>query len=227
MENFTYYDTLSNVIPGTIFLWGIFFFGPTADPTGLSVIFTGNPIVDPILFLIIAYFVGHILQFFSKFIIEPLIKKIFWKGHFFSEIFLIHSYNLAGNSLFDKIISYAEIELKIPSEELSVLKNPNENERAYSLSNLIYRQTDAKSYDSSKGQKAHLQNIFYSFFRNITMCFVLITLFDAIFMIVGIMSINPRNLFSFIISGFMTLIFLYQTKTRGELYVKGLFWSFV
>jgi hypothetical protein len=227
MENFTYYDTLSNIIPGTIFLWGIFFFGPSGDPTGLSVIFTGNQIVDPILFLIIAYFVGHILQFLSKFIIEPIVKKIFWKGHFFSEIFLVQCYNYAGDSLFGKILLYAENDLKINSEELSVLKDSNQKDAAYKLSNFIYRQTDAKSYDSSKGQKAHLQNVFYSFFRNITMCFFLIFVLDVIFLIVGSMSLNTRNIFSLLVSGSITLIFLNQTKTRGELYIKGLFWSFV
>lgn len=89
MVDFSYYDTLSNLIPGCIFLWGLSFFGPLENGSGLLSFLTGNDIVDAVLFLMIAYVVGHVLQFFAKIIVEPLIKQIFWEGYFFSEIVLL------------------------------------------------------------------------------------------------------------------------------------------
>jgi hypothetical protein len=98
---------------------------------------------------------------------------------------------------------------------------------AMRLSNLIYRLVDAKSSETTKGQKAQLQNTFYSFFRNFSMCFLALFLFDMAYVTMGIMDINLRNFFSLSVIALMSIIFLFQAKQRAELYVKGLFWSFV
>jgi hypothetical protein len=232
MVDFSYYDTLSNLIPGCIFLWGLSFFGPAANGNGLLIFLTGNEIVDGVLLLIVAYFIGHILQFFSKVIIEPLIKFFYWEGHFYSEIILLGPKKRIEPELLDRIVVYAETDLKLPHDKLVLLKdneiltNEIKAKEARKISNLIYRMIDARTSDT-KGEKAQLQNTFYSFFRNFSMCFLALLLFDLGFIILGLMSINPRNIFSIIIVIIMSAIFLYQAKQRAELYIKGLFWSFV
>jgi hypothetical protein len=231
MVDFSYYDTLSNLIPGCIFLWGLSFFGPLANGTGLLIFLTGNEIVDTVLFLIVAYFVGHVLQFFSKLIIEPLIKKTFWEGHFFSEIFLLGPMKKIEPELLVNVINYAEKNLNLPRDKLTllndneILTNEIKKKEAMRLSNLIYRIIDAKLSDTTKGQKAQLQNTFYSFFRNFSMCFLALLLCDIGFVVMRIMIINFRNIFSLLVIVLMSIIFLYQAKQRAELYVKGLFWA--
>jgi hypothetical protein len=231
MVDFSYYDTLSNLIPGCIFLWGLSFFGPLANSSGLLVFLSGNEIVDTALFLIIAYFVGHVLQFFSKLIIEPIIKKVFWEGHFFSEIFLIGPKKKIEPELLANVINYAEKNLNLPQDKLSILKddkiltNEKKMNEAMRISNLIYRRIDARSIDTTKGQKAQLQNTFYSFFRNFSMCFLALFLIDIGFVIFGKMPLNLRNMFSFLVIVIMSIIFLFQAKQRAELYIKGLIWA--
>jgi hypothetical protein len=233
MVNFSYYDTLSNLIPGCIFLWGLSFFGPLANGNGLSIFLTGNQFVDPVLFLAIAYFIGHVLQFFSKLTIEPLLKKMYWEGHFFSEIFLLGPLGKCEPELLSRTIIFAENELKFPKEMLSllndneILTNEIKKKEAMRISHSIYRIIDAKSYDSSKGQKALLQNTFYSFFRNFTICFVGILILNSIFALMGLMDLNIRNVFNFLFISLMIVIFFHQAKQRAELYVKGLFWSYI
>lgn len=232
MVDFSYYDTLSNLIPGCIFLWGLSFFGPAANGNGLLIFLTGNDIVDGVLLLILAYFIGHVLQFFSKLIIEPILKYYFWEGHFYSEIVLIGPKKKIETELFDRVMKYAETKLQLPHEKLELLKdtdiiaNEQKAKEARKVSNLIYRLIDARTSDT-QGAKAQLQNTFYSFFRNFSMGFTAIFLFDLGLIILGLMPLNQRNLISvfFVIS--IAVIFLFQAKQRAELYVKGLFWSFV
>src|SRR5208283_2603823 len=195
MVDFSYYDTLSDLIPGCIFLWGLSFFGPAANGNGLLIFLTGNDIVDGVLLLIIAYFVGHVLQFLSKMIIEPILKAYFWEGHFFSEIFLLQSKKKIEPELLDRVVAYAEKELKLPHDRLAllsdgeILTNEIKAKEARKISNLIYRMIDARTSDTI-GQKAQLQNTFYSFFRNFSMCFAAIFIFDLGFVLIGLMPLN-------------------------------------
>ncbi len=230
MDKFSYYDTLSNLIPGLVFLWGLSILGPF-PVNGLTLILTGNPIVDPILLLAIAYITGHILQFLSKYFIEILIKWLFWSGYFFSEIFLITEFKKCSEIEMNRYLSFIENGLNIEKEKMNVLSDsgtPSDKKKmktAIELSQMVYRIIDAKSLDASKGQKAQLQNIFYSFFRNLAMLFLALGILDIIAIIFQFIDINLKimgiTLFNFILMG----IFLYQAKQRGEYYIRSLFWS--
>ena len=123
MDKFSYYDTLSNLIPGLVFLWALSVLGPFST-NGLSLILTGNVIVDPVLLLAIAYLTGHLLQFLSKYSIEILVKQLFWGGYFFSELFLITAYKKCNEIEFNRYFAYAENDLKIPKEKLEILRDP-------------------------------------------------------------------------------------------------------
>lgn len=231
MDKFSYYDTLSNLIPGLVFLWGLSILGPFTT-NGITPFLTGNVIVDPILLLAIAYLTGHLLQFLSKYSIEVLIKKLFWKGYYFSEIFLVAAFEKCSKIELDRYISFAENEMKISNENLEILRDPQvmkdkqKMNSATTLSQTIYRFIDAKSSDTAKGQKAQLQNIFHSFFRNLAMLFLILGIMDVVIILLHVNEVNLKILALIAINCSLTGIFLYQAKQRGEYYIRGLFWSY-
>lgn len=230
MDKFSYYDTLSNLIPGIIFLWALSVLGPFST-NGLSLILTGNTIVDPILLLAVAYLVGHLLQFLSKYSIEIIIKRLFWNGYFFSEIFLVAGYRKCNETELNRYLAYSENELKIEKESINLLRDPatisDEAKRkvATGISQTIYRTIDARSSDTSKGQKAQLQNIFHSFFRNFAMVFLILGVLDLLSLVIHPAEMTLKLLGTATLNILLMGIFLYQAKQRGEYYIRGLFWS--
>lgn len=230
MDKFSYYDTLSNLIPGLVFLWALSVLGPFST-NGLTLILTGNAIVDSLLLLAIAYVTGHLLQFLSKYSIEILIKKMFWNGYYFSEIFLIAVYKKCSEIEFYRYLSFAENDLKIPKEKLEILGDPQvihdekKMKTATTLSHAIYRIIDAKSSDTEKGQKAQIQNIFYSFFRNLAILFLILGILDILAFSFQVTDVNMKMVAITVLNFVLTGIFLYQAKQRGEYYIKGLFLS--
>ena len=230
MDKFSYYDTLSNLIPGLVFLWALSVLGPFST-NGLTLILTGNTIVDPILLLAIAYLIGHLLQFLSKYSIETLIKKLFWDGYYFSEIFLVAAYKKCSEVELNRYLSFAENDMKVPKDKLELLLDPhvthdkNKMKIATSLSHTIYRIIDAKSSDTAKGQKAQLQNIFHSFFRNLAMLFLILGILDVFAIVLHTTDMNLKMIALVVLNFVLTGIFLFQAKQRGEYYLKGLFWS--
>lgn len=227
MAEFSYFDYLVNFVPGGIFLMGLSF----ALGIEIMELLTSNQILGAILFLIVAYFTGHILQFFAEKIIQKLIKVIFWKNRFFSEIVLLKPLKKINNELFENVLVYAQRELKIPDNKLSLLKDENilqndqKKKEAMEISQLIYRKIDAISSDTEKGKKAQIQNIFYSFFRNFSMCFLALCFFDVGFAVMGLIPFSQGNILFISFSAAVCVIFIFQARDRGELYVKGLFWS--
>jgi hypothetical protein len=230
MDKFSYYDTLSNLIPGIIFLWALSVLGPFST-NGLALILTGNAIVDSILLLAIAYLIGHLLQFLSKYSIEILIKKMFWNGYFFSEIFLVAAYKKCSETELIRYLAFAENELKIERKsiyllrDLSIISDLGKRKSATGLSHTIYRIMDARSSDTYKGQKAQLQNIFHSFFRNCAMVFLLLGILDIFSLVLHPADMTLKMMGLAILNFLLSGIFLYQAKQRGEYYIKGLFWS--
>lgn len=230
MDKFSYYDTLSNLIPGLVFLWALSILGPFST-NGLSMILTGNAIVDPILLLAIAYLTGHLLQFLSKYSIEIIIKRLFWNGYLFSEIFLIAAYKKCSEIELNRFLTFAENDLKIEREKINLLRDTaiisdaEKRKAATGLSHTIYRIIDARSSDTSKGQKAQLQNIFHSFFRNLAMVFLILGILDVISLLIRqsdmTLKMGGITVLNFLLVG----IFLFQAKQRGEYYIRGLFWS--
>ena len=154
-------------------VWALPILGPL-DKNTIPILSTGNTIIDPILLLAICYVIGQLLQFFSKHSIEPLLKKVYWEGNFFSDIFLIPSFERCSQLERSRFISCAENKLGFSKNDLLILldeSTPSDSKKllkAIELSGAIYRAIDAKTSDSSIAQKAHLQNTFYSFFRNLS-----------------------------------------------------------
>jgi hypothetical protein len=234
MNKFTYFDVISNLLPGLVLVWALPILGPL-DKNTIPILLTGNTIVDPILLVAICYVIGQFLQFFSKYSIEPLLKKAYWKGYFFSDIFLIPSFKQCSHIEWSRFISCAENKLDFSKEDLLILFDKNISsdcrklQKAIEVSIAVFRAIDAKTSDSSKAQKAHLQNTFYSLFRNLSGLFFLLIILDLIEMIklkVGLITESNINIYILLINVLLTIVFLIRSRERGELYVRGLFWSF-
>ena len=232
LDQLTYYDTLSNLLPGLVFLWALSTLGPFPRDT-ITLLVTGNNIVDSILLVALSYVVGHVLQFLSKYLTETLIKKIFWKGRFFSEIFLIKAFEQCPEVELSRYISFIEKNLGFSNATLSVLLDPevvtdkNKKIKAMELSGAIHRLIDARTKDSSVAQKAHLQNIFYSIFRNLSVLFLILGLADIGALILKSLVLNKVTLLAILLNFALSIIFMIRAKERGELYVKGLYWSYI
>jgi hypothetical protein len=234
INKFTYFDVISDLLPGLVLVWALPILGPL-DKNTIPILLTGNMIIDPILLLAICYMIGQFLQFFSKYSIEPLLKKVYWEGNFFSDIFLIPSFKRCSQVERSRFISCAENKLGFSKNDLSILldeSTPSDSKRllkAIELSRAIYRAIDAKTSDSSIAQKAHLQNTFYSFFRNLSGLFLILIILDLVEIIrlnAGLIIISNITIYTLMINVLLMIVFLVQSKEKGQLYVHGLFWSF-
>lgn len=232
MEKFSYYDTIADLIPGIVSIWAFSFLGPFKD-IDYSLLLTNNQIIDAVLFISISFIIGHIIKFISKCTVEPLLKFIFWKCKFFSEIYLIKSLEFCPQIELHNIYSLAESKLKLSKNDLKILRqrdaysDESKRKRAIQLSQMIFRKLDAQSKDTSKAKKAHTQNVFYGLFRNLSTLFLVITILNIMAAMFkfnqNISLLNVVN--STIISGVITFVFFIRAKQRGESYVKGVFWS--
>jgi len=228
----SYYDTLSDLVPGIVFLWALPVIGPF-ERAVISLMLTGNTIADSIILLALSYVTGHILQFLSKYSIEPIIKWRYWGGCFFSQIYLLKAFKQCSEPERQRYIAAAEQKLSFNKEDLASLEDedlaskPAELEKALSLSQAVYRAIDAKTQDAGSAQKAHLQNTLYSFFRNLAVASLIIALTDFTGLIFAFAPHKGKAVFFGLLCLGLTFVFIRRAKERGELYVKGLFWSYI
>lgn len=151
----------------------------------------------------------------------------------FSEVFLISGYKYCKKIELTRYLDFSEKDLKISKANLQLLSDPeaiNDQEKlkqAIETSQAIYRIIDAKASDTVKGQKAQLQNFYYSFFRNMSCIFLILGLLDLFALFLGCYESSLKNIFIILINFILTCIFMVQAKQRGEYYVRGLFWSYV
>ncbi|VVB98834.1 Uncharacterised protein [uncultured archaeon] len=225
-DKFSYYDFIANIIPGILILWGLNFASMTSRL--LQKATTNNIATDTLTFIVLAYILGLAIQFLAKNSIEILLKHIFWKDTFFSELYLIKEANLCFESTREKILEYATNKFGYSKKQLNVLNTKNifanktKLNLAMGLSQQIYRSLDAYTSDNSLAQKAHLQNIKYSMFRGISLAFFVLSIIILLENIVGLgLAMKYFILPCIFFIGF--LLFFIITKQRGELYIKGLF----
>jgi hypothetical protein len=227
----SYYDTLSDLVPGIAFFWALPVIGPF-ERAVIPLMLTGNTIADSIILLALSYVAGHVLQFLSKYSIEPIIQRWYWKGCFFSQIYLIKAFKKCFDPERQKFIDGAEQKLNFKKEDLALLSDedvtskPDELKKALWVSQAVYRAVDAKTLDSGSAQKAHLQNTFYSFFRNLAVTSLIITLTDFAGLVFGFAPHRGKAAFFGLLCLGLTFVFIRRAKERGEFYIRGLFWSY-
>lgn len=195
-----------------MFLWVVSVAGkgsPFLERIGL-----GNVIADALVFIILAFVVGHLVQSISAKFLEGLLKRIYWSGSFVSEQCLIR-----GNPFFEsfkreRYLQIAKDNFGFKAEDLGTLeKGDLKDSNAKRISHNVYRVFDAFVKDNQIGEKASVANTYYHFFRGLVVSCVLATVF---FLIVW-------EWILVIVFGLASYMFLRQAKGRGELYIAGTF----
>lgn len=224
-EKFTYYDFVANIIPGFFLVWAL-------NSISKDLIF-GNVVTESLMFIILAYVLGLIIQYFSKYSIEYLVKRISWKGTFFSNIYLIKEANKCSDqtrkrylNIIKKKYSFSDKELKIlDTKNIFDKKNKTKLKKAQEISYSIFRSIDYHTYDKGIAKKAHVQNNHYSLFRGLSFSFLFIGLLFSFLISQSIHFQTFQYIMYTSLSFLFCIIFLIRTKERGESYVKGLFES--
>lgn len=221
MNKFTYFDFIAYIVPGALLLGAISALIRSSNWT----LTTGNPAIDTLLFLIIGFVVGALFHQLSRYSVEPMVKRLFWHGRFYSDIYLVKHYELCQDPLRTQIIDMAESLFKFDSTSLSVLDSDTITEQSpdpHVVSHQLFRRFDYYTMDNDLAKKGHLANAFYSFYRSMTlMAFVLAILF-AISLLWDASVIGPSYKVVFAVLSFMASIaFLIRTRNEGERYVQA------
>lgn len=233
MSKLTYSDVFSTLLPGIMFLWALPTIGPIRRGMTIDSTLTGNTIIDFSVFIVLSYVSGNVLQFLAKYATEPMLKKLFWKGRFLSEIFLISAYRLCGKEELLRYVSLAESELGFEKEDLSVLLDPEvitdefKEKKAMQICSTIYHSLNAKKRDTSLGQRVQVERTLYSLFLNISLSFVVLAVADFVAILLKHMEFTGDTSLLILFNLALAAVFFFLTKERGERYVKVLFASAV
>lgn len=227
-DKFSQYDFVANIIPGifSLFLFSKFF-------QEISILVFDNVLADSLVFIVVAYVVGLLIQFVSQPLVEVPLKFIFWRGFFYSEICLIKSSKILSEFTRDIILKFAAKSLKVSRKKINVLEMKSEVNwknrqdpvfsNAREISHGIYRMIDSMSNDNDSAKKAHMHNSYYSLFRGLTMVFI------ALLVLLVFRGVNEHLIVRFagwiMLDLFVIAIFFWGTKERAERYIKGLFYS--
>ena len=231
VDRLTYFDIINNVIPGVVFFWALYAIGPITQDAIREALFD-NTILDAILIIGLAYIVGHFLQAFSKYIVQCIVKWAFWRGQFYSEIFLIEMKEKGRDPELRRILDTARDRLDFKEEELQVLmipgvwKDKEKRKAAIGISQALYRAVDARTKDAGLAKKAHLFNDHYAFYRILSSLFLLLFLIYLAAMLVDVLDRVWAVVAVILCFLALFLVFLCRAKERGEGYVKGLFYSY-
>ncbi len=223
-----YHGIVSNLLPGVLFLWALPVLGPKYN--GIAMGITGNVLIDFAVFVVVSYVLGHVLEFLAKYSVQPLLKKVFWKGRFFSEIFLIGAYRLCAKEDLLRYANFAETRLGFQKEDLSILLDPevitdeSKEKRAMQVSSAIYHSIDERIQGTVSGQKIYLQAALYSSFRNLSLSFLVLAVVDLIAIPLKYMDLRGTTFVLIIFNVAIAAVFFLLAKERGERYVRGLFW---
>jgi len=230
-NKFTYFDFISYFIPGAILIWSIILFAKSINV--LNYLTTFNTFTDTLGFIIIAFTLGHFIQYKSKQIIEPKIKKKYWNGAFVSEQFLIKNNKFCYEVDRLKFLKMAMSNFRYSKEELKELNS--DTEKAKKLSHSIYRKAYSLINNAGIDERATTANVYYNFFRGLSAtCFCSALLFLVQFVIKilenwGAYSwefIKEDLLIPFLLMIFFFYLmscFIDRARQRGELHVEQTF----
>lgn len=226
MDNkFTYFDFIAYIVPGALLL-GILSF---VSSSNAFLILSGNPAIDTLLFLIMSFAVGAILHQLGRYLIEPVVKRLFWKGKFYSEIYLVKRYGLCKDPLRSQVLSNAEVFFQFDKTSLNALDSdalPAGSPDPHVISHQICRRFDYFTLDHDIAKKGHTANALYSLYRTLTLTMLIIGILFAVSF-----SWNTQNLNTFakVILTIYALagaaLFLMRTRNEGQRYVQGVLGS--
>ncbi len=224
-DKLSYYDFLADFVPGTLFIVLVYLF--TAEARVKITLPSLNVVSDSLIFIVLAFVAGHFIQYFSKYTIEQIGKRVFWKGYFFSQWFLVKGSRCCADLQRAHYVNVAKENFGFSDSTLASLEvediNTADNQaldKARNVSQAVYRRFDAYAFDKNIGGKALIQNTFYSFFRGLTLVSALgfiafATLaYEICSTYHGVLALGHL---------LAILAFFHRMKERGELYIRGLF----
>ncbi len=227
MDKLSYFDVLGNLIPGIVAIWGLSVILPDSQQD-ISAIFARSPIVDPIVYLALAFVAGSLIQFLSRTTLEPVLKRVYWHGRFFSETFLVRAMGHLSEAEHAGFLLSAHVRLGFAKKTLAPLSQlataaHSIPQSSYRLSHWVYRVADAYTQDKGSAVKAHIQNVLYSCHRNLSLIFI-IAAGVTLFQILTPGGAAPHWLL-LVAEVTIGIAFLIRARQEGEAYIRGLFWS--
>lgn len=226
MDNkFTYFDFIAYIVPGSLLL------GVLSLVLGSNAFLrlSDNPAIDTLIFLIMSFVIGGFFHQLSRYFVEPVIKHIFWKGRFYSEIYLVSKYGRCQDPLRSQIVANARSLFQFDEASLDSLESnlrPAGSPDPHLVSHQICRRFDYYTSDHDLAKKGHTANALYSLYRTMTL-----TIFIVGILLIASYSWNISSLsslakviltiFSFVGAG----LFLMRTRNEGQRYVEGILGS--
>lgn len=234
-DKFTYFDFLAYFIPGAVLLWVYMVVAGSLE--ALSVLKTENAFTESLAFIVLAFVVGHLVQFRSRQKTQETIKKKYWSSGLVSNQFLVKDNQFCTEFDRQRYIQLLQKHLGLRPEEAQILEEPG-NDTAKEISHSMYRTCSTLATDKGIGAKATKANEYYNFFRGLsTTCAYSSILFMVNFIYVLIRFFMKDSTFS--INQTLTLLFLViffayaayafrlRAKQRGERHVAEVFSSMV
>jgi len=229
-DKFTYFDFLAYFIPGAVILW---ICSVMAKDLGvLSVLEMGNVFTESLAFIVLAFVVGHFIQFRSRQKTEVTIKEKYWSNAFVSEAFLLKDNEFCSEFKRHRYINLLQKHFGLTGESAKILDD--ENEEARLISHGMYRECFTFITDKGIGQKSTKANEYYNFFRGLSTTCVYSTIVSAMdFVYLSIRFFTHRTFVGLahaltmlaltIFFGYAVYAFRIRAKQRGELHVAEVF----
>jgi hypothetical protein len=216
---------------GAILIWSFILFAKSIGI--LAYLTTFNTFTDTLGFIIIAFVLGHFIQYKSRQIIEPKMKKKYWNGAFVSEQFLIKNNKFCYETDRRKFLKMAREQFRYSKNELKELDS--DTEEARKISHSIYKKAYSLINNAGINERATTANVYYNFFRGLSAtCFCSSLLFLVQFVIKILENwdacswefIKEDLLIPFLLMIFffyLMICFIDRAKQRGELHVEQTF----
>jgi hypothetical protein len=221
MTRFNYFDSIANIVPGAIVLAAVSLLVGSNN----FILITGNAAIDTILFIIISFALGALLHQLGSHTVQPLLKRLFWYGRFYSEVYLVKRYALCKDPLRTQIINAAETLFQFDRSSLSCLDTDSASQESmdpHLVSHQIYRRFDYFTMDNNLARKGHTANTLYSLFRTMTLTMLILAILFAISYHWDIFAISPTfKVVAAILCFMAAIVFLLKTRNEGERYVQG------
>jgi hypothetical protein len=230
-DKFSYFDFICYSIPGALLIWSIVLFAKGFNI--LTSFVTFNEIIDTLGFIIIAFILGHFIQYKAKQKLEPKIKRKFWGGVFFSEHYLLKNKKFCSEIDRMKFLKMAKERFGYTEDELKNLDN--DSEKAKKLSHTIYRKSYALINNEGVAERAAMANSYYNFFKGLSIAsFYSANLFLAQFLLKVLENITSWSCGiikeDLAIPLLLTVFFFYlkgcfenKARQRGELHIEQTF----
>lgn len=152
MDKLTYFDFIAHVVPGGLLLGILSLLVGSAK----FILITGNAAIDTLLFIIVSFAIGAFLHQLSNHLVEPLVKRLFWHGRLYSEIYLVKRYGLCQDPMRSQILDAAKSLFQFDVDSLSAL-NVDSGKRGsadpHIVSHQVYRRFDYFTSDNNLAKK--------------------------------------------------------------------------